>query len=313
MIRVCYEHPDVKTEDLASGFLEVRQRIAKFPELGSKVRRVIAIPTSGVGAEVSPFVVVTDAAGAVSPICSYGLMPDMAIIDARYTDQLPKHVVANAGFAALAHAVDAAVSVFASDFTMPLCKRACKLIYGSLEASYASGCRAARESMHHAGAISGMAYSNAFLGLTHSMAHALNALLGLPHGAAKAAVFDVVVRYNSDPAPTRLNAFPQYQSPKSLERYAALAHAIGIPKSEEEGMVEAFLERTTALRNAINLPATIKDAGVVESDFTEKLDALAEAAFADPCTGPNPRYPLISEIRELFVHAYHGSQPRLRK
>lgn len=311
MIRLLYENPTVELKDLSGGFLEIRQRTAAFPELGSKVRRVITIPTSGVGAEVSPWVLVTDSNGVVRPVCSYSLTPEIAIIDARYTDEMPKEVVARAGFTTLAHAVDAAVSVFASDFTMPLCKRACKLVYGSLVESFESGSRAARENMHHASAIAGMAYSNAFLGITHSMAHALCAQLGVPHGVAKAAVFDVVVRYNSDPSPTRMAAFPQYQYPQSLERYAALATTIGIPKASEREMVEAFITRTAEVRRAIGLPTTIKEAGISEAALMAKVDAMAEMAFGDQCTGTNPRYPLISELRELFIQAFHGNQPKL--
>ena len=312
MMRVFYERPETSLKELAVIFLEIRGRTSMFPEMGKKVRKLICIPTtSGTGSEITPFAVVTDVDGKKYPLCSYRLTPDIAIVDSRYTEKLPKSLVAFAGFDTLVHAVESAVSVFASDFTQPLSNRATKLVFESLAESYQAGTPEAREKMHHAAAIAGMAFSNAFLGINHAMSHALGGAFHLPHGLANAVLFDVVVRFNSDPAPTRMAAFPQYKYPQSLERYAELARQVGVSVAALPVMVEAFLDKTTEMRRACNIPVTIKEAGVDEAAFEAKVEELARTAFQDQCVGSNPRFPLIPELKELFMFAYHGNQPKL--
>mmetsp|Transcript_17835 Transcript_17835/g.56215 ORF Transcript_17835/g.56215 Transcript_17835/m.56215 type:complete len:383 (+) Transcript_17835:83-1231(+) len=313
LIRLLYEHPERSLKELATAFLELRHRTSMFPDVSRKVRRLIAIPaTSGTGSEVSPFATVTDQ-GVKYALCSYRLMPDISIVDARYTEALPKGLVADAGFVSFVQAVESAISVWASDFTMPLSMRAAWLLLRHLQASYAAGDEEAREKVHHAAAIAGMACSNAFLGVNSAMAHALVAEFHLPQGAASASVFDVVVRYNSDPAPTRMAAFPQYKFPQSLQRYSELARHAGVPEADEVTMTEGFIQKARELRAALGLPLTIRDAGVSEQDFEAKVDQLARKAFQDQCVGTNPRFPLIPELKQLFSQAFAGDQPTLHK
>jgi len=311
MMRVLYEHPELKLKDLAARFLELRQRTAGFPEAGTKVKQLICIPTtSGTGSEVTPFSVITDTDGQKYPLVSYRMTPDVAIVDPQFTEVLPKQLIAFAGFDALVHAVESTVSVFSSDYTRPLSTHAAVMLMDHLENSW-NGNQEAREKVHHAAAIAGMAFSNAFLGINHSMSHALGGEFHIPHGLANAVLFDVVIRYNAVKSPMRMAAFANYKYPQALEGYAALARSTGVPEANQATMVEGFIDRTTKLRKAIGIPLTIQEAKVPEADFLAKVDYLAAKAFDDQCTGTNPRYPLISELRELFMHAYYGTQPKL--
>lgn len=313
VIRVLYEHPNKSFQELASGFMELRHRTTKFPDVSAKIRKLVAIPTtSGTGSEVTPYAAIMQE-GTLRQLCSYQLTPDLAVVDARYTDPLTSHLVALGGFASFVHAVEAAISVWASDFTMPLAMRAIRLLFQHLEVAYKTGDEVAKEKVHHAATIAGMAFANAFLGLNQAMAHALSAEFNLPHGLACAVVFDVIVRYNSDPAPTRMTAFPQYKYPQSQERYAEMARHIGVPGTDEVTLVEAFIGKAKDLRETLGLPCTIKDAGISRADFDAKVEKLARAAFTDQCVGTNPRFPLIQELKQLFRFAYDGSQPTLHE
>ena len=306
---VMYEHPDVNFEDMAMNFMDIRKRIYTYPEMGQKAY-FVAIPTSsGTGSEVTPFAIITDqTTGTKWPLADYELLPDMAIVDVDNMMNQPKGLTCASGIDVMTHAVEAYVSVMASDMTDGIALKATKLVFDYLPSAYENGAKdpVAREHMAMASTLAGQAFANAFLGLNHSMAHKLGAYHHIPHGIANALVLTYVMRYNANPAPTKMGTFPQYAYPHALERYCEIARYNGIQGSTDEETFDLFIEKMEELKRAIGIPSSIQEYGVKEEDFLATLDEMTENAFNDQCTGANPRYPLMSEIRELYLMAYYG-------
>ncbi|MDY4077490.1 MAG: bifunctional acetaldehyde-CoA/alcohol dehydrogenase [Clostridium sp.] len=304
---VMYEHPEVKFEDLAMRFMDIRKRVYKFPELGKKAM-MVAIPTSaGTGSEVTPFSVITDEeTGIKYPLADYELTPDMAIVDAELMMSMPKGLTAASGIDALVHAIEAYVSVMASEYTNGLALEAIRLIFKYLPQAYEEGTTnvKAREKMAHASSMAGMAFANAFLGICHSMAHKLGAFHHLPHGVANALLIDEVIRYNATDAPRKQAAFPQYKYPNAGWRYARISDYLNLGGSSEEEKVELLIREIDKLKKKIGILENISDYGITEDKFNETLDEMVEQAFDDQCTSANPRYPLMSEIKEMYLKAY---------
>lgn len=304
---VMYEHPEVKFEDLAMRFMDIRKRVYKFPELGQKAI-MVAIPTSaGTGSEVTPFSVITDEeTGIKYPLADYELTPDMAIVDAELMMSMPKGLTAASGIDALVHAIEAYVSVMASEYTNGLALEAIRLIFKYLPQAYEEGTTnvKAREKMAHASSMAGMAFANAFLGICHSMAHKLGAFHHLPHGIANALLIDEVIRYNATDAPRKQAAFPQYKYPNAALRYARIADYLNLGGNSEEEKVELLIKEIDKLKKKIGILDYISDYGVTEDKFNETLDEMVEQAFDDQCTAANPRYPLMNEIKEMYLKAY---------
>ncbi|MFQ8893037.1 MAG: bifunctional acetaldehyde-CoA/alcohol dehydrogenase [Clostridium sp.] len=304
---VMYEHPEVKFEDLAMRFMDIRKRVYKFPELGQKAI-MVAIPTSaGTGSEVTPFSVITDEeTGIKYPLADYELTPDMAIVDAELMMSMPKGLTAASGIDALVHAIEAYVSVMASEYTNGLALEAIRLIFKYLPQAYEEGTTnvKAREKMAHASSMAGMAFANAFLGICHSMAHKLGAFHHLPHGIANALLIDEVIRYNATDAPRKQAAFPQYKYPNAAWRYARIADYLNLGGNSEEEKVELLIKEIDKLKKKIGILDYISDYGVTEDKFNETLDEMVEQAFDDQCTAANPRYPLMNEIKEMYLKAY---------
>ncbi|OQB03387.1 MAG: Aldehyde-alcohol dehydrogenase [Spirochaetes bacterium ADurb.Bin215] len=304
-----YEQPLAKFSDLTMRFMDIRKRIYKFPQLGKKAFFVAIPTTSGTGSEVTPFAVVTDEkTGAKYPIADYELTPDMAIIDPDMVMHMPKTLTAYSGIDALVHAIEAYVSVMATDYTNGLCLEAIRIIFKYLPAAWAEGAAnpKAREKMAYASTMAGMAFANAFLGICHSMAHKLGSAFHVPHGLANALLISDVIRFNAVEAPTKQAAFPQYKYPLAIERYARIADYLGLGGKTPAQKVEKLIEAVEDLKKKIDIPANLKDAGVDEKAFMDTLDELSEMAFDDQCTGGNPRYPLVKEIAELYKKAYYG-------
>ena len=306
-----YEHPEVDFQDLAMRFMDIRKRVYTFPHMGDKAY-FIAIPTTaGTGSEVTPFAVITDeTTGTKYPLADYELLPDMAIIDADLMMNIPKGLTSASGIDALTHALEAIASMMATDYTDGLALKAAKLIFNYLPRAYSLGGHdaEAREEMANASTLAGMAFANAFLGVCHSMAHKLGSYHHLPHGVANALMIEQVIRFNCAKAPTKMGTFPQYKYSDCVRRYAEVASFVGISGKTDEEKVEKLIVKIRELMKEINLPATIKDAGVDEKVFLEKLDSMVEDAFDDQCTGANPRYPLMSEIKEMYLSAYYGEK-----
>ncbi len=307
---IMYEHPEVNFEDMAMDFMDIRKRIYRFPKMGEKAY-FVAIPTSsGTGSEVTPFAIITDAETGVKwPIADYELMPDMAIVDVDNAMTAPKGLTSASGIDVMTHAIEAYVSVMATDFTDSLAMKAVKLVFENLPEAYEKGSDApkARESMHNASTLAGMAFANAFLGLNHSMAHKLGAFHHLPHGVANALILTEVMRYNAAEAPTRMGTFPQYEYPHALERYAQLGRYCGCKGSTDQEVFEDFCARLEVLKEQIGIKKSIKDYGIDEQYFLDTLDEMTEQAFNDQCTGANPRYPLMSEIKDIYLKCYYGA------
>ncbi|HIU81312.1 MAG TPA: bifunctional acetaldehyde-CoA/alcohol dehydrogenase [Candidatus Ornithoclostridium faecavium] len=306
-----YEHPEVDFQDLAMRFMDIRKRVYTFPHMGDKAY-FIAIPTTaGTGSEVTPFAVITDEqTGTKYPLADYELLPDMAIIDADLMMNIPKGLTSASGIDALTHALEAIASMMATDYTDGLALKATKLIFNYLPRAYSLGGHdaEAREEMANASTLAGMAFANAFLGVCHSMAHKLGSYHHLPHGVANALMIEQVIRFNCAKAPTKMGTFPQYKYPDCVRRYAEVATFNGITGKTDEEKVEKLIVKIRELMKEIGLPMTIKDAGVDEKVFLEKLDSMVEDAFDDQCTGANPRYPLMSEIKEMYLTAYYGEK-----
>ena len=304
-----YEHPEVDFQDLAMRFMDIRKRVYTFPHMGDKAY-FIAIPTTaGTGSEVTPFAVITDEkTGTKYPLADYELLPDMAIIDADLMMSIPKGLTSASGIDALTHALEAIASMMATDYTDGLALKAAKLIFNYLPRAYSLGGHdaEAREEMANASTLAGMAFANAFLGVCHSMAHKLGSYHHLPHGVANALMIEQVIRFNCAKAPTKMGTFPQYKYPDCIRRYAEVATFIGLNGKTDEEKVEKLIAKIKELMKEINLPMTIKEAGVDEKVFLEKLDSMVEDAFDDQCTGANPRYPLMSEIKQMYLNAYYG-------
>ncbi len=304
-----YEDPSLKFEGLALRFMDIRKRIYKFPSIGKKAT-MIAIPTtSGTGSEVTPFAVVTDEkTGFKYPIADYELTPDMAIVDPELTMSMPKSLTAFSGVDALTHALEAYVSVLASDYTNGIALESMRLLFKYLPLAYTEGTTnvKAREKVQYASTLAGMAFANAFLGICHSTAHKLGARHHLPHGLANALMITHVIRFNSTDAPIKQTAFPQYKYPNAKERYAKIADFLGLGGKTADDKVSKLIDAIEKLKAQLNIPKTIAEASVGETEFFAALDEMSEQAFDDQCTGANPRYPLISEIKELYTKAYRG-------
>jgi acetaldehyde dehydrogenase/alcohol dehydrogenase len=306
---VLYEHPEVKFKDLAIRFMDIRKRIYHFPKLGEKAMMVAVPTTSGTGSEVTPFAVITDEkTGIKYPIADYELTPNVAIVDPELVLSMPKSLTAFGGFDALVHAIEAYASVFASEYTNGLALEAIRLVFKYLPSAYELGAEdvKAREKMHYAATTAGMAFANAFLGVCHSMAHKLGAAFHLPHGLANALLIAQVIKYNAAEAPRKQAAFPQYKYPQVSARFARIADHLVLGGATNEEKVDLLIAEVQELKGKLNIPLSIKDAGVSEAAFMARVDELAELAFDDQCTGANPRYPLISEIKELYIKAFHG-------
>ena len=306
---VMYEHPDADFMDMAMRFIDIRKRVYTFPKMGEKAY-FVAIPTSsGTGSEVTPFAVITDEkTGTKYPLADYELMPNMAIVDTDLMMSAPKGLTSASGIDALTHALEAYASVMATDYTDGLALKAIKLIFKYLPSAYENGQTdiKAREEMANASTMAGMAFANAFLGVCHSMAHKLGSYHHLPHGVANALLITEVMKLNADPTPKKMGTFSQYQYPHTLERYAEVANFLGIFGKNDEETLKLLIEKIEELKAAVGIKKTIAEYGVDEKVFLETLDQMVEDAFDDQCTGANPRYPLMSEIKDMYLKAYYG-------
>lgn len=318
-IRLMYEHPDQKFEDIAMRFMDIRRRISEFPELGRKAIMVSIPTTSGSGSEVTPFTVITDdRTGVKYPIADYALTPDMAIIDPELVMTMPKVLAAHTGLDAMTHAIEAYTSLFANNFTDGMALESLRLIFKYLIDSYRHGSKIpmAREKMHYAATIAGMAFANAFLGVCHSMAHKMGAAFQMPHGLANALLIPHVIRYNATDRPIKQGLLPVYRYPFVKGRYAKIADHLRLTENihgdekdpdVRDRKVERLIKAIEKLKEEVEIPKTVREAGIPESLFLEKLDEMSENAFDDQCTGGNPRYPLIEEIKALYLKAYYGA------
>ena len=309
---VMYEHPETHFEELAMRFMDIRKRIYKFPKMGVKADLVCITTTSGTGSEVTPFAVVTDDlnGGVKYPLADYELTPTMAIVDANLVMNMPKSLCAFGGIDAVTHATEAYVSVLANEYSDGQALQALKILKEYLPSSYANGSKdpVAREKVHNAATIAGIAFANSFLGVCHSMAHKLGAEFHIPHGLANALLIANVIRYNANDNPTKQTAFSQYDRPQARRRYAEIADHLGVTAAGDRtgAKVEKLLTWLEGLKAELDIPASIRDAGVNEAAFLAKVDQLAVEAFDDQCTGANPRYPLISELKQVLLDSYYG-------
>lgn len=306
---VMYEHPEVDFQDMAMRFMDIRKRVYTFPKMGEKAY-FIAIPTSaGTGSEVTPFAVITDEhTGIKYPLADYELLPNMAIVDTDFHMSAPRGLTAASGIDAVTHALEAYASIMATDYTDGLAIQALKVIFEYLPRAYDNGQTdvEAREKMANAATMAGMAFANAFLGVCHSMAHKLGAFHHIAHGIANALLIEEVLRYNACEAPTKMGTFPQYDHPHTLQRYAQIADALGLGGANDDEKLDNLIAAVHNLKMRVGVKETIRDYGVEEAKFLETLDEMAENAFDDQCTGANPRYPLISEIKQMYLNAYYG-------
>ena len=306
---VMYEHPEADFMDMAMRFVDIRKRIYVFPKMGEKAY-FVAVPTSsGTGSEVTPFAVITDeATGTKYPLADYELLPNMAIVDTDMMMNQPKGLTSASGIDAMTHALEAYVAMLATPFTDGMAAEAGKLIFEYLPRAYENGASdpEAREKMAMASTLAGMAFANAFLGVCHSMAHKLGAFHHLPHGIANALMIDEVIRFNSEEVPTKMGTFSQYAYPQTKAKYAAFASAMGLGGKTDDEKVENFIKELDKLKEKIGIKKSIKEYGIDEKDFLDRLDDMTEQAFDDQCTGANPRYPLMSEIKQMYLNAYYG-------
>lgn len=309
---VMYEHPEVDFQDMAMRFMDIRKRVYAFPHMGDKALFVAIPTTAGTGSEVTPFAVITDeVTGTKYPLADYELMPDVAIVDADLMMSIPKGLTSCSGIDAMSHSLEAIASVMATDFTNGIAKEAVKLIFEYLPSAYEKGGHdaIAREKMANASTMAGMAFANAFLGVCHSMAHKLGSYWHIPHGMANSLMLEEVIRFNSADCPTKMGTFPQYAYPQCKGRYADVAKYCGLKGKTDDELVESLIKKLKELQAAIGQPKSIKEAlgdKVTEEQFLERLDAMTEDAFDDQCTGANPRYPLMSEIKQMYLNAYYG-------
>ena len=306
---VLYEHPEVDFMDMAMRFMDIRKRIYTFPKMGEKAY-FIAIPTSaGTGSEVTPFAVITDeTTGIKYPLADYELLPKMAIIDADFMMNMPKGLTSASGIDALTHALEAYASIMATPYTDGQALVAMKLIFGYLPRAYENGASdpEAREKMADASTMAGIAFANAFLGVCHSMAHKLGAFHHLPHGVANALMISEVIRYNSAEVPAKMGTFPQYAYPQAKRRYAEVAEFLGLGGKDDDAKVKNLIKAIEDLKERVGIKKTIREYGIDEKAFLDRLDEMCEQAFDDQCTGANPRYPLISEIKQMYLKCYYG-------
>lgn len=308
---VMYEHPEVDFMDMAMRFMDIRKRVYTFPKMGEKAY-FIAVPTSaGTGSEVTPFAVITDEkTGTKYPLADYELLPKMAIVDANMMMNAPKGLTSASGIDAVTHALEAIASMMATEYTDALAIESLKNIFKYLPRAYDNGANdpEAREKMANAATMAGMAFANAFLGVCHSMAHKLGAFHHLPHGVANALMINIVLRFNAAEVPVKMGTFPQYDHPHTLERYAKVSRALGFGGNTDEEALENLIKAIDELKEKIGIKKTIKDYGVDEKYFLERLDEMTEQAFDDQCTGANPRLPLMSEIKDMYLEAYYGGE-----
>ncbi|MBP3348608.1 MAG: bifunctional acetaldehyde-CoA/alcohol dehydrogenase [Clostridia bacterium] len=307
---VLYEHPEADFADMAMRFIDIRKRVYTFPKMGEKAY-FIAIPTSaGTGSEVTPFAVITDeATGIKYPLADYELLPNMAIIDTDFHMSAPKSLTAASGIDAVTHALEAYASMLATDYTDGLALKSLKTVFEYLPRAYENGLTdvVAREKMANAATMAGMAFANAFLGICHSMAHKLGAFHHLPHGIANALLIEQVIRFNASEAPTKMGTFSQYDHPHTLARYAEVADYLGVKGDTNEEKLEGLIALINDLKAKVGIKSSIKEYGIDEADFMARLDDMVEQAFDDQCTGANPRYPLMSEMKQLYLNAYYGN------
>ena len=306
---VLYEHPEIDFRDMALDFMDIRKRVYKFPHMGSKAMLVAIPTTAGTGSEVTPFAIITDQDdGTKYPVTDYELLPDMAIIDSDLMLNIPRGLTKASGIDALVHSIEAIASIMSSPYTDAMANEAIKLIFKYLPRAYKNGASdpEAREGMANAATIAGISFANAFLGICHSMGHKLGSYHHIPHGIAVSLVLENVMKFNACEAPTKMGTFPQYDHPVSLHRYAEAARGIGITGKNDEEIFNKFLEAIHQLKVECDIPLTIQEFGVPEDQFLQSLDQMSEDAFNDQCTAANPRYPLISEIKELYLKSYYG-------
>lgn len=311
---VLYEHPDADFTDMAMRFSDIRKRIYTFPKMGEKAY-FIAVPTSaGTGSEVTPFAVITDSdTGIKYPLADYELIPDMAIVDADLQMSAPKGLTAASGIDAVSHSMEAFASMLATDYTDSLALRSLKIMFEYLPRAYENGANdpEAREKTANAATMAGMAFANAFLGVCHSMAHKLGAFHHLPHGIANALMLDEVIRFNSADVPAKMGTFPQYAYPHTKARYAEIADYLNLGGKTDDEKMENLIAALDALKDKIGIKKTIRDYVPDEKDFLNRLDSMTEQAFDDQCTGANPRYPLMSEIKQMYLKAYYGTHEKI--
>ena len=308
---VLYEHPEVEFHDLAMRFMDIRKRIYEFPKMGEKAQFIAVATSAGTGSEVTPFSVITDdATGVKYPLADYELTPDMAIIDPELMLTMPKGLTVASGIDVLTHAVESYVSTLATEFTQPISLEAMKLVFDFLPESVENGAKAinAKEKMANASCLAGMAFANAFLGICHSLAHKIGGKFHVPHGIANAMLLNEVIKFNAVENPIKMGVFPQYKYPDAKNRYAKIADFLGLGGKTEDEKIENLLKAIDELKMRIGIPMSIKEFGVSEKDFLEAVDQLAVDAFDDQCTGANPRYPLITELKEVYLRAYYGKE-----
>jgi acetaldehyde dehydrogenase/alcohol dehydrogenase len=303
-----YEHPETDFRGLSEKFMDIRKRVYKLPKMGNKAKLVAIPTTSGTGSEVTSFAVITDKERNIKyPLADYELTPDVAIIDPDFVMSVPPSVTADTGMDVLTHAIEAYVSVLASDYTDALAIKAIQLVFRYLPDAYKNGeDQVAREKMHNASTIAGMAFTNAFLGINHSMAHKLGGEFNIPHGRANAVLLPYVIEYNGVESPTKFVSFPKYEHYVAADKYAEIANAIGLRFNTIQEGVKALADAVRGLMKEVNIPLTIKDCGVEKDKFEQKVDYLAVKAFEDQCTTANPRLPLIEELAEIYRKAYTG-------
>ena len=309
IIWLMYEQPNTVFEDISMRFMDIRKRICQIPELGKKATMVAIPTTSGTGSEVTPFSIITDDETHVKyAIADYALTPNMAIIDPNFVDGMPKGLTAASGIDALVHSIEAYVSSMATNFTNSNALEATKLIFKYLPRSYKEGAKdpIAREKIHYAATIAGMAFANSFLGLCHSMAHKLGAMYSIPHGVANALLINQVIKYNANDKPRKQAIFPQYKFPNAKTKYGQIADELNLGGNTDDEKVQLLIDAVTKLKEELELPKSIKDFGIPEAKFMESLDELVELAFDDQCTGANPAYPLMEEIKQIYIDAYNG-------
>lgn len=308
---VLYEHPQVDFMDMAMRFIDIRKRIYTFPKMGEKAYFIAVPTTAGTGSEVTPFAVITDEISGIKyPLADYELMPNMAIVDADLMMNAPKGLTAASGIDAVTHALEAYASIVATDYTDSLAVGALKTLFEYLPQAYDNGANDpyAREKVANAATMAGMAFANAFLGICHSMAHKLGGFHHLPHGVANALLICEVIKFNSTEVPTRMGTFSQYEYPHAIERYGEIADALGLKGKTDIEKVHALIEAIESLKAKLEIKNSIREYGIDEKDFLERLDEMTEQAFDDQCTGANPRYPLMSEMKQIYLNVYYGKE-----
>ncbi len=307
VMRMLYEHPNIDFKDMAMTFMDMKKRIYKFPKSGIKAK-LLAIPTSsGTGSEVTPFSVITDDDGTKYPLADYELTPDMVIVDPELTMSMPKGLTVASGIDVFTHAIESYVSTIATDYTMPYSLKSAKLVMENLENSVEGGAKAkkAKENMANASCMAGMAFANAFLGICHSMAHKLGAKFHIPHGVANALLLSEVIKYNATDKPFRMGTFSQYEYPQAISRYAEFASFIGVKGKDDKELVDNLVKSFDKLKENIGIPLSIQEYGIKEKDFLDAVEQLSEDAFNDQCTGANPRYPKIEDLKDIYIASYY--------